>query len=379
MAFMMKDAIVQCYQVLEIEVGVSLEEVKQAYRELVKVWHPDRFQNDPKLQYKAQEKLKQLNAAYSVILEYLETADVRPKADTNKSSKGESDDERVKCFLIGQAFYFGQNRPKNFNEAAKHITKSAQLGYDKAQVLLGQMYYRGEGVSKDISVAVEWSIKAAEQGHRVAQHFLGVLYSEDFGSSLLAKAISKTVDWKIGDSKIEAYKWFNLAVTNGYAQSRSGIDKVSFCLTQGQINEARVRASKFYPTYPNISVSQTIHEWFGFYLTEIQKNPKFTKWHNEVVLDIRQHPGIETDIVERMTLLLENEFSGKKGQQAQAFFQAVGSTWKGAFGQKSNRTDRVRVISLQMKEHTWSAFSSDYVCQKENILNYLWLKIYAGK
>lgn len=41
-----------------------MEELKKAYRDLVKVWHPDRFGGNPGLQRKAQEKLKEINLAY---------------------------------------------------------------------------------------------------------------------------------------------------------------------------------------------------------------------------------------------------------------------------------------------------------------------------
>src|SRR5436309_11754920 len=44
----MTDEIAQCYQILELEPGTSSDAVKQAYRELVKIWHPDRFPEDPK-------------------------------------------------------------------------------------------------------------------------------------------------------------------------------------------------------------------------------------------------------------------------------------------------------------------------------------------
>jgi TonB family protein len=49
---------------LEVEPGASLEEIKQAFRDQTKVWHPDRFSNDIRLQKKAEEKLKQINMAY---------------------------------------------------------------------------------------------------------------------------------------------------------------------------------------------------------------------------------------------------------------------------------------------------------------------------
>jgi len=55
------------YRILEVGPNASLAEIKQAYRELARVWHPDRFPNDARLQQKAQEKLKQINVAYERI------------------------------------------------------------------------------------------------------------------------------------------------------------------------------------------------------------------------------------------------------------------------------------------------------------------------
>ena len=49
---------------LEVEPGSSIEEIRQAYRDQTKIWHPDRFSNDIRLQKKAEEKIKQINLAY---------------------------------------------------------------------------------------------------------------------------------------------------------------------------------------------------------------------------------------------------------------------------------------------------------------------------
>jgi TonB family protein len=51
-------------RILEVEPGASAEEIRQAYRDQTKVWHPDRFSNDIRLQKKAEERIRQINSAY---------------------------------------------------------------------------------------------------------------------------------------------------------------------------------------------------------------------------------------------------------------------------------------------------------------------------
>ena len=52
-------------QTLELDQNASDEEIKQAYRDLVMVWHPDRFPHNPRLRQKAEAKLKSFNQAYA--------------------------------------------------------------------------------------------------------------------------------------------------------------------------------------------------------------------------------------------------------------------------------------------------------------------------
>jgi hypothetical protein len=58
----------QHYRALGLPPGAPSHTIKQAYRDLVKVWHPDRFSNDPRLQQKAQEELKAINIAYHALI-----------------------------------------------------------------------------------------------------------------------------------------------------------------------------------------------------------------------------------------------------------------------------------------------------------------------
>lgn len=55
------------YEILGLQLGASDKEVKQAYRNLVKKYHPDLFFNQPQLQKKAQEVFRKINEAYEAL------------------------------------------------------------------------------------------------------------------------------------------------------------------------------------------------------------------------------------------------------------------------------------------------------------------------
>lgn len=62
----------RCLQLLELEEGASVEEARRSYREMVRVWHPDRFAGDPALRRRAEEKSKELNLAWETLKRHLE-------------------------------------------------------------------------------------------------------------------------------------------------------------------------------------------------------------------------------------------------------------------------------------------------------------------
>ncbi len=62
----------QCLKILELETNSSLQDAKGAYKDLVRVWHPDRFENNPRLKHKAEQKLREINLAYNYFCRHVD-------------------------------------------------------------------------------------------------------------------------------------------------------------------------------------------------------------------------------------------------------------------------------------------------------------------
>ena len=57
----------EALDVLGLRPDATPVEIREAYRDLVKVWHPDRFGSDARLRKKADEKLQEINEAYRIL------------------------------------------------------------------------------------------------------------------------------------------------------------------------------------------------------------------------------------------------------------------------------------------------------------------------
>ncbi|MEI7821720.1 MAG: J domain-containing protein [Verrucomicrobiota bacterium] len=226
------DDIRECYRILDLEPGASLEEIKRAYRELVKVWHPDRFRSDPKLQAKAGEKLKQINLAYERLCKEAaaegshKAAATKTKAATNpapertrpedeathvppvKDPSSTNEPENVHLTrwiwmaaavvaLLIIAVTRSEKPQESGNSARVQLPTppeqvAAEQGDAVAQRILGDMYAEGSGVVQDEAKAVEWFRKAATQGDSDAQRRLGQMYAEGRG---VPKDEAKAEEW----------------------------------------------------------------------------------------------------------------------------------------------------------------------------------------
>ncbi|MEA4932442.1 MAG: J domain-containing protein [Lawsonibacter sp.] len=94
------------YSVLGVSQNASDEEVKKAYRELARKYHPDNYQNNP-LADLAEEKMKEINEAYDTVTKqrsgggYQQTAsgDYGGYAQQSRSSAGSPTYTRVRNLI----------------------------------------------------------------------------------------------------------------------------------------------------------------------------------------------------------------------------------------------------------------------------------------
>lgn len=114
-----------CYQVLELNTGASWEEVKQAYRELALVWHPDRFSDNPKLQCKAQEKLKIINQAYEMLKAYYRQR--AASASKSASQTPPPPPPHKKESTNQKAYQYSSPNSHNYTSPNQKTTKDAKL------------------------------------------------------------------------------------------------------------------------------------------------------------------------------------------------------------------------------------------------------------
>lgn len=95
------------YRILDLDPAASDDEVKRAWRDLTNVWHPDRFGHDPRLQRKAEEKLK-------TILEAYETVRSSRAGDATRTREGEGEDARGESAPPGESPGAGVERIRRY-------------------------------------------------------------------------------------------------------------------------------------------------------------------------------------------------------------------------------------------------------------------------
>jgi TPR repeat protein len=124
----------------------------------------------------------------------------------------------------------------SFSHAGEWYQKAAEQGHSLAQFNLGIMYSRGQGFERNRELASFWFTNAAERGDSAAQYMLGMNYNRLSLDQLPAPAM---------ESRIEAFKWLQLAAAQGYGDASAGCDLVAMGMTIESVKEATRRAEAF--------------------------------------------------------------------------------------------------------------------------------------
>lgn len=123
------------YEILGVSTDASDDEIKKAYRELARKYHPDNYQNNP-LADLAEEKMKEINEAYDAITK---------SRSSGGYSSGYSGGSYTQSGYGGSAYQRqgqSQGGPNQFAQARQYINMGNLDGAE--QILQGASGRNGE-------------------------------------------------------------------------------------------------------------------------------------------------------------------------------------------------------------------------------------------
>lgn len=127
------------YKVLGVREDASQEEIRSAYREMVKKYHPDKYTDNP-LKELANEKLKEINEAYEILAKKGKSASSRRPKDAYGAYSGSGG-----AYSGASAAEFARARGyinQNNLQAAKLILDSISIRNAEWYFLYGIIYLR---------------------------------------------------------------------------------------------------------------------------------------------------------------------------------------------------------------------------------------------
>lgn len=123
------------YQVLGVSPNASQEEVKKAYRDLARKYHPDNYHDNP-LADLAQEKMKEINEAYDTIMKGGASSSGSRQSGQSRSYSDYSGSETGEFASVRAAINAG-----NLAYAEQLLNNSGNRNAEW-NFLMGSLYYR---------------------------------------------------------------------------------------------------------------------------------------------------------------------------------------------------------------------------------------------
>ena len=125
------------YEVLGLKPGASQEEIKKAYRNLIKQYHPDQYGDNP-LKDLAEEKMREINTAYDMLTKNSSGSN-NSYSTSNDSSYNNSNDN----YVLSEIRRLIQSR--NFAEAERRLNsiqnRNAEWNFLYGVVLTNKGWY----------------------------------------------------------------------------------------------------------------------------------------------------------------------------------------------------------------------------------------------
>ena len=166
----------------------------------------------------------------------------RPAVPPRETTQARADGGDAEAqFCLGLKYASSEGAAQDYAQAAIWYLKAADQSHALAQFNLGVMYTRGQGVPLDEAKATMWIQKAAQQGDAGAQYLLGMQHHRASVSKLPKNAL---------ESKLEAYKWLNLASVQGYKGSGNAFECVALGMTREEVTDGARRVAMFVAANP---------------------------------------------------------------------------------------------------------------------------------
>ena len=148
----MKMEIHQCLKILELDEEATLDEAKESYKDLVNIWHPDRFSNNTRLKQKAEDKLKEINIAYEIVVSFLSSNKSAVRQSTQEPNPGDVATSKIKTNPSREAEFHrpeAETLPKNKTQAFVETGTKIILG------LFSSLYANFRRIVADVKAEID--------------------------------------------------------------------------------------------------------------------------------------------------------------------------------------------------------------------------------
>ena len=163
----------------------------------------------------------------------------KPAVETTETRADHGDPEAQ--FSLGLRFA-QPGAAQDYAQAAQWYLKAAEQSHSLAQFNLGIMYAAGQGMPRDEVKSMVWMQKAADAGDAGAQFKVGLKYHRASLAGLPEAA---------PESRIEAFKWLQLAEVQGYRGSAAARAFVALKMTREDVAAGGRRVAAFVPAQAN--------------------------------------------------------------------------------------------------------------------------------